>query len=693
MNSFNIFFENSAFWIIPALALAAFFAFLLYRHATTFSDNLKRLLGILRFVLLGILLILLISPVIRQIINHYEKPVLVIAVDNSTSLTAVEDSAQIINRVLSLSSAIDEEYIIEYRTLSEKIERPDNIAFTSLTTDLNSLFTGISNDYENRNLAAVVLLSDGLFNQGLNPVYSQYAYPIYSLGLGDTTTYSDIGIYQLRYNKLSYQGNKIPIQVELSHEGFPGETANVSINQNGRAIAEKNVKITEPKGIHTEVFLIEAKEKGMQRYEVVVKSPGEEKNTSNNRRSAFIDIVEGKKNILLIAPYPHPDIKALESTVTENENYEFIQYIPVIDRQNANHLLNQPVDLVIFHQLPNQRMMNDPVWKRFSDADIPKWWITGTEINFSIFNQFNKTVNINQVGRQKDNVTAWFNNNFNAFNLSEDIKSIFNTLPPVSVPFGTYEPTPAATIFLYQQVGSVQTQKILFATSSTDDIREGVFAGEGLWKWRLYEYAQYQSHDRFNELIGKTIQFLSTREDKRKFRFYPVKNEFSEEEKIIFESEIYNELYKPVYNRQIDINISNSEGETRSYQYVTSENNTRYALGGLPAGIYTYKARTVLNNTPMQITGEFAVNKLELENINLTADFNFLKELSNNSGGRFYTAQQNEELASALNSNEYKDRIQSTEDFLPLINIHWVGILLLLLISIEWITRKYHGAY
>lgn len=693
MNSFNIFFENSGFWIIPALALAAFFAFLLYRHATIFSDNVRKVLGVLRFILLAILLILIISPVIRQVINHYEKPVLVIAVDNSTSLTAVEDSAQIINQVLSLSSAINDEYTVEYRMLNQKIERPEDVSFTSLTTDLSSLFTDISNDYENRNLAAVVLFSDGLFNQGLNPIYSQYAYPVYSLGLGDTTTYSDVGIHQLRYNKLSYQGNKIPVQVELSHQGLSGETASLTVSQNGRMIAEKNIKITDPKGIKSETFLIEAKEKGMQRYEIVVKVPGEEKNTSNNQRSAYIDIVEGKKNILLVAPYPHPDIKALEAAVTENQNYEFIQYIPVLDRKNANELINQPADLVIFHQLPNQRMLNDPVWKKFSDADIPKWWITGTEINFSIFNDVNKTVKINQVSRQKDDVTAWFNNNFNAFNLSEDIRSIFSTLPPVTVPFGTYEPAPGAQNFLYQQVGSVDTQKILFATSSNDEIREGVFTGDGLWKWRLYEYAQHQSHERFNELISKTVQFLSTREDKRKFRFYPVKNEFSEEEKIEFESEVYNELYEPVYNRQIDITINNSAGESTSYQYVTSENNTRYALSGLPAGIYTYTARTTFNNSPMEINGEFAVNKLELENINLTADFDFLKELSSNTGGSFYSAQQTDQLASALNSNEYKDRIQSSEDFLPLINIHWIGILLLLLISLEWITRKYHGAY
>ncbi|MGK7392082.1 MAG: VWA domain-containing protein [Candidatus Cyclobacteriaceae bacterium M2_1C_046] len=693
MNRLNIFFEYSAFWIIPAVFIAAFFAYLLYRKASTFDLNVKKTLGILRFSTLLILLLLLLSPIIKQIINYYEQPLVVLAIDNSTSITQASDSAAIINKLIELKESLGDDYKVEIKTLNEDYQELENINFSPLTTDLNNLFSRINNDYENRNLASVVLISDGIYNQGLNPVYSNYTYPVYTLGVGDTTHYTDIGIHQLRYNKLSYQGNKIPLQVEIAYDEFEGKSITATIYHKKKKIAEKTVSAPNEEGMSTEIFLIDAKEQGMQRYDVAVSSTAEEKNTSNNYKSAFIDVVEGKKKILLIAPFPHPDIKAIEGAITVNENYELIQYIPVLNKKSSSEVINQPYDLVILHQLPHRTLLNDPVYKKFSTGQTAKWWITGTAADLQIFNQQNDILQFSRVGNQMDQVTAYFNSGFNAFNLSEELKGIFNELPPVVVPFGNVELSGAARVFLYQQVGRVQTTKPLFITQSTDDLRSGVFLGDGLWRWKLYEYNKHQSHERFNELILKTVQYLSTKEDKRLFRFYPVKNEFNEGEPAVFETEVYNEIYEQVYGQSIQITLTTPDGEKRNYQFVTSENNTRYSIRGLQPGIYKYRAQTTYNTTTMEASGEFAVNVIDIEDVRLTADYNLLRELSSKSGGDFYIIDNTDQLISQLEGQDYKDRIQSAEDYLPLINVEWIAILLLILISTEWISRKYHGAY
>ena len=45
--------------------------------------------------------------------------------------------------------------------------------------------------------------------------------------------------------------------------------------------------------------------------------------------------------------------------------------------------------------------------------------------------------------------------------------------------------------------------------------RQAVCAVEGLWKWRLYEYLKTNNQILFDELINKSVQFLSVKEDKR----------------------------------------------------------------------------------------------------------------------------------------------------------------------------------
>ncbi|MGC8141412.1 hypothetical protein ACP3W2_28825, partial [Salmonella enterica] len=55
-------------------------------------------------------------------------------------------------------------------------------------TNISKALSTIARQYYKKNVGAVVLLSDGIVNQGVNPelIVENYPFPIYSVTLGDT---------------------------------------------------------------------------------------------------------------------------------------------------------------------------------------------------------------------------------------------------------------------------------------------------------------------------------------------------------------------------------------------------------------------------------------------------------------------------------------------------------------------------
>ena len=69
-----------------------------------------------------------------------------------------------------------------------------------------------------------------------------------------------------------------------------------------------------------------------------------------------------------------------------------------------------------------------------------------------------------------------------------------------------------------QMVGDIETQYPLLAFGELGGQRIGVLTAVGLWRWKLFDYAQNQNFDLSRELISQSVQYLSIKEDRRKFR-------------------------------------------------------------------------------------------------------------------------------------------------------------------------------
>ncbi|MGI9545336.1 MAG: hypothetical protein ACR2MX_18885, partial [Cyclobacteriaceae bacterium] len=575
-------------------------------------------------------------------------------------------------------------FSVEYRTfdtLNNGIVE-NAIKYDHHVTPLNELLRQIQSDYEGRNLSSLVLVSDGIYTKGLSPAFVPYNFKIHTVGVGDTIPQRDLNLRALYFNKIAYQGNRFIIKAEVQNHGFTDQLIEVSVNRGQKTVQQKQLKLTQDNQINAISFTLDADRKGLQDYTVQIKSLQGEFTINNNTRHAYIDVVEGKKNILLAAQAPHPDIKAIKNAIEKNQNYQVVRFIPGIDQWKK-----EDYDLLILHRI-SERQSPKPLRDLMNIT--PKWRILGGRVD--AFSQSKELLQVQSFNNQKDQVTPVINKTFSKFTLSEGINEFFEQVSPISVPFGNYKVIGNTEVLLNQRVGSLPTDKPLLAVADGEQ-KIALLLGGGIWQWRLQEYYDRETTELFDEMVAKLVQYLASKEDKRQFRVYPVKNEFDISEPVVLEAEVYDDVFERVYGNQIDLEVVPESGAGSEYTFVTSENNSQYNISGLEQGIYRFQATTELAGQKAVSGGQFTIQAQQLETIELTANHALLRKVSEKSGGKFFLSDQWSELSNALSNQTAQGLIYSEEAFAPIIRLPWAFLLLLLLAGTEWVVRKYFGSY
>ena len=689
----RLLFEHSPFFILLCVVAGLGYAYVLYNSHYTWSKRTNQFLFALRTVVVFFIAFLLLGPILRLITNEYEKPSWVFLIDNSSSVGEVMDSVA----QTRLGSALDKTktdiesagYEVKWKDLTGN--EIAQIKASATASDLNKGIQNIVHEFEGKNLAGVVLVSDGIYNSGASPLYTPVRVPIYSVGLGDTTARMDLVLKNVAFNKVAYQGNRFPLKAQVLVQGIENQDVLVTIMKDGKALVNQN-KNTGSKSLVDFDFQLDAVDKGIQRYDISIKPLAQESNLRNNAMSVFIDVVDGKKKIVLIAPAPHPDIKALRAVVEKNSNYEFVVHIPGVAEADAAYLKPGGAELFIFHQAVDQASKTMAIFNSIYKGSASILLMIGNQTNLRQL-AANKVPIQFEFNGQWDDVTPIINNEFRDFGFSENTNGVFARYPPVQVPFGKFTYPPKAKVLLYQRIGSVTTDRPLLLTWEEDNQKIAALIGEGLWRWRLSEFADNGNTVMFDDLFSKLVQYLSTLEDKRKFRSFALQNEFSDSEPVVIESQVYNDLFELVYGNTIQLQLRDEQGKVSNYSYTTSPGGSRYRMGGLKEGVYRFKATTKLNDKTEEVNGQFLVKAQNMEAQNLTADFGLLRKLSSETGGKFYKADALASLAVDVSKTKAASLIHSDETFNQLINLKWVFFLLLALISAEWFLRKYLGAY
>lgn len=652
------------FVLLCLLAGAAYAAGLYYMGHRRFGKGVNALLAGMRFVAVTIIALLLLAPVAKRTVHERQKPRVVLEEDCSLSVQMSADSA------FTLMDLWDD---LEAAGCQLMLNAD---ASHAEQTDLGELLDRISPD-----VMAVVLSSDGINNRGQNPttVAERLGIPVYTVALGDTTPRRDAALRNIRHNRIAYLGNSFPVEITIDVHRLKGRTAQLTIaDGRGKNVAQHQVAYDDDDFSSTMTFSIPAEAKGLQKYVVRLSLVEGEVEPTNNVQTLYVDVIDGRRKVVIVGNAPHPDLAALKQAVESNPNYE----AEVMLADNGKLKVENDVSLAILHNLPSA---THQIPKELEN--LPQVFVIGCQTDLPRFNALHTGLEIVSKVKKSSEVTAVYNDRFSHFNFDATDGETIEQLPPLDAPFGEGKASVSLQSLLTARLGSIDTRQPLVAAMAQGRQHKVFVWGEGLWKWRLADYLNNSSHEHFDRLVSQIVNFTAVTDQRERF-IVETERHYSDNDNIVVGAQLYNDAYEPFNTPDATFSLM-GDSVKGDFNFTRDGDGYSLSLGRLPEGLYRYTAKTQYNGETLTTEGSFAVEALHLEQANLTADHALLRSLSAITGGKMYYPDQLDELRDELTS--LKPVIYTHTRFSELLNLPWVLILIVLLLGAEWVLRKYHG--
>ena len=668
-------------WTI-AILLSAAAGYWVYRADVRRAVPYPWLTALLRGIVVLLALLLLLAPALTITRNETEKPVVLFLQDNSRSVGVAlgKDSVAYHKNVQSLVDKLSEKYKVVTWGFGANVQTDSAFIYKQNATDIAAALLRAQEFYGMQNLGAIILATDGRFNQGVNPLYQSLSLhnSIYTVALGDSTAQKDLRITQLYANSVVSLNSQFEIRADVVAALCKGYSNNVQLQEGGNTLATSPLNINSDRYDKSVSFTVKAEKTGMHHYTVSVPSADGETNSTNNRRDIFVEVTEEKRNILLAAAAPNPDVNAIKEALTGMENYKLTS----VTGDNLPASLEN-YQVIILHGLPSQ---NANVTKQLQSLRKPIWFILSNRTNETALAELHVIGKLEMNAAPPHDVLPVYNTAFNQFLLPANMQSVFDKMPPLSVPLSYIQSPPNASVLFTQRSGN--GMPLWFVEQGSTPI--AITTGEGLWRWRVYEYRNFNNHNVIDECIRQTISFLSANANERPFEVGMPKHVWSDQEAVMLNAYLLNANNEQVNTPDVQLVISDSSGRKQNFTFERSGNAYRLNIGVWAGGSYTYSAHCTYNGKEYSSSGSFVVESVPLELMETGADYPLLYGIAKKYKGALVPAQNVGALYDSIAHNEsIKPVIETNTETVPLVDWKWYFFLILAFAVTEWLLRKY----
>lgn len=679
------------------IAVAAGVALAMVLYFKNKKQHYGRPLTIVLFALRAIIgfgvVMLLFNPYVRQNVNTLEQPTVILAHDNSASIALSSDSAYFQKDYPSqfdaFRAALKTDFQVDELLFGQEVRDFDRLDFNDQLTDLSSVLQYVDQRYYKRNVGAVLLFSDGIYNCGFEPslLADRFAFPVHTVVLGDTMSYPDLMVKEVQYNKRVSLGATFPVRVSVGAIDCLGKQAELTLSEDGRVITQQTIEVGSNRFSKEVDFMLEADAKGVRQIEIAISGVENETQTLNNTKRIFVEVRDQKYKVLCLADAPHPDLGALKSVLNDDCEMDFVfgsDEIPELSKYQ----------LLILHQTPSKHTDVTALYGQLEKNNkLPVLFVVGNLTEVEALSKLQQAVEITRgATNSMIDAKANFNGSFGMFTISDKLRENIGRFPPLATPHLEINPISVHDDMLLQEVLGVRSG-LPMLTFARANRKMAFLFGANIWRWRLYNY--YRDHNSliFDELFSKTLKYLLLSHDDGSAVF--CKEEYYSNEPVLFNAELRNPSNELITDPDLSLQVINKK-TNETYDYVFSKGEHDYELnaGVLPEGIYTYHARTEIAGKNISLTGSFSVVSIGIEAQQLTADIDRMRGLAAATNGRCYTTDQLSALLEDLKADTRITSVMHHESrFEDLIHSKWIFFVLIGLAAIEWILRKMFGTY
>ncbi|MEO5928289.1 MAG: vWA domain-containing protein [Candidatus Kapaibacterium sp.] len=707
-------------WIVALVILGGLaFAIYSYRRTSPPVPPLRRwTLITLRTLGIGLLLLALFEPVLSLLNINAEQPEVVVAIDNSESMTlAGSDSSRIAEARAIATRLVGSKLAerIRFVTFSDSAKplaayRPDSLRAIGGETRMESPFTLAADSLRRKNIRAIVVMSDGRYNTGANPLFAAegLGVPVYAVGMGDSIEPRDLSVQQIFTNEIAYLGTELPVEVRVKSAGYADGNATLTLRDDNGVVASQQIALAPGTNEYTANFLYKPHAEGIAKLRAEIGGGGQELTPKNNSRTAYVKVKSNKRRYVMISGAPNPDVAFLRRLLSVDQNIEVKSFV----QKGGPDFIEGKLEAAAFKDAEAIVLVDFPTSASSPDA-IRLIKSMAQESNIPLFVILGNTVDINRLKELESLLPVTFGPPRPAemqifADITEEGKNNpitrvrkmegWDQLPPIYRSETTARAKPEAEVLARARLGNAHLDDPLIVARKLGRSRSMVVLGYGIYRWQLLGEGPRQERGDavpgvLEDFISNSLRWLAVRDENKQVRIVTSKQIYNLGEPVRILAQVYDESFNPLNDAQVVVDVRGAEKNYTVTLAAAGSGRYEGTLGNLPAGDYSFGGKATANGKEIgRDEGRFAIGEVGLEFLQPSMNAELLRSLATRTGGRFYTPRQTGSLADDILANKgFAPRSLESRNDTPLWNYPWVLAAALMAFAIEWVIRKRSG--
>ena len=714
--SFALSFAGSVLLLVALAAVALLFSLWTYRRTVPeISGRRRAVLVGLRSAALAVLLFLIFEPVLNLQRSEELAPRVAVLLDDSKSMT-VEDGGEAraarMRDFVSSPAYRDLEggggksaWLFAGKAFPMQDVTADSLAFAGVETDIGRALQQVYDAETQQNLRAVVLVTDGVFTAGKNPLYAaeSMGVPVHVVAVGDSTEKKDILVGSVVANSIAYLESTLPVDVTVRSAGFEGGRTRVTLSDGGRQVGSEEVVLRPGANEYPLRFTYTPEQEGVRKLTVRVAALDGELTTRNNTRSFFVKVLKSRMNVVIVAGAPSPDVSLLQRELAKDRNIRATQFVL---RSGGAWYDGAPTaktfldaDAVILAGYPAARG-DVGVLRQLAEAmekkAVPVMILPSRTTDYGALRQGLDSHLPFDLLQWRPNETEVFFERSEAARLNPIVATgidgeAWAKLPPLFKTESSFRARAGAEVLGTMKLNNISFNEPLLLTRKLGRSKVLAWTAYGLWRWELA--FDVQNGEVPGRLLSNAVRWLTTREDDKRVRITPAKEFFDSGEEVELFAQVYNASYEPVDNAAVSVTVTHASETREMVLSPLGSGRYRGVLDVTEEGDYAFTGTAELDGQSLgSDKGRFAVGELNIEFQDTRMNNILLRQIAAATGGRYFTIDDADGLPAAVQDAATftaTDRLIKSD--IQLWNLVWLLALAVLLFAIEWYLRKQAG--
>ncbi len=677
-------------------------SFIIIVYTLIFIKNHSEIkfLIILRSITFLIFTFLLLKPKFSWTQYNYNNLDWNLYIDNSVSIsyhpllsfqTIKSELEQIIYSIIKKDAFYN---LFSFSGNIKKIKNTESFDSSGSSTDIGKVLNHIELNQDN--LAGAVIISDGQNNNGINPksLIKNIKVPVYTLGIGETKPLIDLSIESVDAPTVAVKGENVNIKATINSYGNLDEKVNVVLYSGKKMIGSKFLNISGQGSRNEARFIFTPLNLGENEYIVKVSSLSEEINIDNNQQKFLISVLKDHYKVALITGAPSFNTIVIKEYITNFPRVELDHYVLSNNGYTPSLKLfwSTPYQLIIFDNYPIDvlKSKTQKIYsKKITSEKASLLWIIGQNITSESAQSLTPFFHLDYVDENiNSDKNSWYftediiNSSIIQGSLTNQKSNFADIFPPITTPY---------------KFNAKHKKVNPIAYHESDEVIPVIFMGDVknirsiVWTSNDFSTVKYNisSNNNFRDIWSNLFSWLLKTGGDRNLYFRLNKESYQQGEEILITgSSIQDNLS---INNQAFITIMHDSMEVNSFELRFNPESNRWEgnFWAPKPGNYNYKI--VINDgssEPMEQIGKFIVEKSQIELNQVSLNLPLLTNISNGTGAEYYSWESRSVLVDKIKSVKNKTKIDKS---VVLSENKWVMIILIILLTIEWVFRKRIG--